>query len=209
MGARDADYYRALYRVAVAISSSLDPREVLKSITESVASVLGAKGCSLMLLSPDGTELYHSAAYGLSDWYVRKGPLKVDETMKESLAGRSVAIVDVANDQRVQYRPQALQEGIASFLSVPLRIQEGVIGVMRIYSAQRREFAQEEIEFAEAIANLSALALEKARRYDELKTGYEAVRQDLLEWYASWGLERTADALAGGVGADMEDAEAP
>jgi len=209
MGARDADYYRALYRVAVAISSSLDPREVLKSITESVASVLGAKGCSLMLLSPDGTELYHSAAYGLSDWYVRKGPLKVDETMKESLAGRSVAIVDVANDQRVQYRPQALQEGIASFLSVPLRIQEGVIGVMRIYSAQRREFAQEEIEFAEAIANLSALALEKARRYDELKAGYEAVRQDLLEWYASWGLERTADALAGGVGADMEDAEAP
>ena len=205
MESRETTYYRTLYQVAVTINSSLDPREVLKSITRSAALAMGAKGCSLMLLSPDRREIYHSAAYGLSDWYVRKGPLKVDESMRESLAGRSVAIVDVGSDPRVQYRPQAVQEGIASFVSVPLRIQDEVIGVMRIYSSERREFAPEEIEFAEAVASLGAIALEKARRYDQLKTDYEAVRQDLLEWYAAWGLERSPDVLAGGVAVDVED----
>lgn len=202
METKEARYYRALYQVAVTINSSLDPQDVLKSIPESTARALGAKGCSIMLLTPDRRELYHNSAYGLSNWYMRKGPMSVDLSMAEALAGRSVAVMDAGSDPRVQYRPQAVKEGIASILCVPIRLRDQVIGVMRVYTAEPREFSPEEIEFVEAIASLGAIALQNARQYEEVRANYDGVRQDLLDWYATWGLERTVDALAGGVVAE-------
>lgn len=199
MDTNEGRYYRGLYQVALAINSSLDPQEVMRAVAQSAAGALDAKGASIMLLSPDRKELYHSAAYGLSDWYVRKGSLRVDESMTVSLEGRSIGIVDVASDPRIQYREQAVREGIASMLSVPVRLRGDVIGLIRLYSASRREFTPAEIEFLEAVANLGAVAIENARRYAEVKADYEAAREDLLEWYSIWGLERSADALAGGV----------
>ena len=199
METREARYYRALYQVAVTINSTLDTRQVLKAIAECTTKAVQAKACSIMLLSPDRRELYHNAAFGLSDWYVRKGPLSVDDSMSEALTGHSVVVLDVRSDPRVQYRPQAIREGIASVLSVPIRLRDQVIGVMRVYSGEPREFSSGDIEFVEAVANLGAIALENAHRYEEVKNDYDGVRQDLLEWYAIWGLERSADALAGGV----------
>ncbi len=205
MDTKEGRYYHGLYQVALTINSSLDPQEVMRSIAESAAKALDAKGASIMLLSPDRRELYHSAAYGLSDWYVRKGSWRVDESMAASLEGRSISIHDVATDPRIQYRPQAIQEGIASMLSVPVRLRNEVIGLIRLYSATQREFNHDEIEFLEAVASLGAVAIENARRYTEVKADYEGVRQDLLEWYATWGLERSADTLGGGV-TDIDEA---
>jgi GAF domain-containing protein len=199
MEMKDAPFYRALFEVAVTINSSLDPQDVLKSIPESTAKALGAKGCSIMLLSPDRRELNHNSAYGLSDWYVRKGPMSVDLSMAEALDGHPVAVLDAGRDPRVQYRSQAVTEGISSMLSVPIRLRDQVIGVMRVYTDEPREFSPEEIEFVGAVAGLGAIALQNARQYEEVKADYDGVRQDLLDWYATWGLERTADALAGGV----------
>lgn len=199
METREARYYRALYRVAVAINSTLDTRGVLRAIAESTTRAVQAKACSIMLLSPDRRELYHNAAFGLSDWYVRKGPVSVDLSIAEALEGHSVAVLDAGSDPRVQYRPQAIREGIASILCVPVRLRDDVIGVMRVYSGEPREFSAEDVEFVEAVANLGAIALENAHHYEEVKTDYDGVRRDLLEWYATWGLERSADALAGGV----------
>lgn len=199
MDTNEDRFYRGLYQVALTVNSSLDPQEVMRAVAESAAGALAAKGASLMLLSPDRTELYHSAAYGLSEWYVRKGRMSVDESMAASLSGGSVTIRDVSTDARVQYRPQAVEEGITSMLSVPLRLRGEVIGLMRVYSGTPREFTRDEVEFVEAVASLGALALENARRYAEVKANYEGVRQDLLEWYDTWGLERGADALSGGV----------
>lgn len=201
-GARDPAYFDALYEVALSINSSLDPQEVMRSIAESAAGALRVKAASIMLLSPDRSQLYHSAAYGLSDWYVRKGPLTVDQSMIASLAGSSVTIRDVATDERVQYRGQAVREGIASMVSVPVRLRGDVIGLVRLYSALPREFGPDEIRFLEAVANLGAVALANARRYSEVEAGYKGVRQDILDWYSAWGIERSADSLAGSVSSD-------
>lgn len=193
---REGQYYSALYEVALSINSSLDPQQVMRSIAGSAAKALGAKGASIMLLSPDRRALYHSAAQGLSDWYVRKGPVRVDQSMTESLAGRSVAVFDVADDPRIQYRQQAVLEGIASIVSVPVRLHGEVIGLVRLYSSTPREFAPHEIQFLEAVANLGAVALANARRYAEVSADYESARQDLLDWYAAWGIETSADTIA-------------
>ena len=176
-------HHRAIYEVAATINSSLDSQEVLRSIAESTARAMGAKASSLMLLSPGRQELHHRASYGLSDAYLRKGPLDVDQSMSDALRGRPVAVLNAATDPRVQYRREATREGIASMLSVPIRLRDEVVGVMRVYTGEPREFSPEDVEFVQAVANLGAIALENARRFEEMRSNYDALRQDLLEWY--------------------------
>ncbi len=193
MEAKESCYFRALYRVAVTINSSLEPRDVLQSIVRSTAEALGTKACSIMLLSPDRRELRHSVDHGLSDWYVQKGPVSVDLSMAEALQGRSVAVLHAGTDPRVQYGPENIQEGIASILSVPIRLRGEVVGVMRVYTAEPREFDADEIEFVEAVANLGAIALENARRHDEIQYNFDMVTRYVYNdtWVAQlWAAEK-------------------
>ena len=129
-------YYTSLYELAAALNSARSPESILQSIAEGVAKTMGAKGCSLMLLSPDRKVLLHTVAYGLSDWYVRKGPVSADRSISEALEGKPVAVFEAIKDERIQYREQAKKEGIASILSVPMMLREETIGVIRVYAAE-------------------------------------------------------------------------
>ncbi len=162
-------YYTSLYELAAAINSARAPEFILQSLVEGVAKAMGAKGCSLMLLSPDRKTLLHTAVYGLSDWYVKKGPVSTDKSISEALKGKAVAILDATQDNRIQYRDQAKKEGIASILSVPMTLREEIIGVIRVYTSEAYQFTTDDIYFVGAVANLGAIALENARLYEAVK----------------------------------------
>jgi len=182
-------YYSSLYELAAALNSARTSESILQSVVEGVAKAMGAKGCSLMLLSPDRKILLHTVAYGLSDRYVRKGPVSADKSISEALAGMAVAIQDATQDARIQYREQARKEGIASILSIPMMLREEVIGVIRVYTAEPYYFTMDDIYFVGAVSNLGAIALENARLYEAIQKDYETFRRDMLEWRAALGHE--------------------
>lgn len=124
-----------------------------------------------------------------SDWYVRKGPVSADKSISDALEGRPVFVLDATTDVRVQYREQAKEEGIASILSVPMKLREDFIGVIRLYTAVPRQFSADDIYFVGAVANLGAIALENARLYEAVEKDYETFRRDMLEWRAALGQE--------------------
>ena len=189
METAEQGYYESLYEVAAAVNSAREPDDVIRSVIENVAKALGAKGCSLMLLTPDKKQLLHTAAYGLSNWYVRKGPLSADKSISEALQGKPVAVLNAAEDERVQYREQAKKEGIVSVLSVPMMLREEIIGVMRVYTSEPYHFTMDDMYFVGAVANLGAIALENARLYDSVQKDYDAFRQEMLQWRAELGDE--------------------
>jgi len=186
-------YYESLYEVAAALNSAHAPEAVLHSIVENVAGAVGARGCSLMLLTPDRKRLLHTAAFGLSDRYVKKGPVSADKSITEALVGGPVAVFDATKDRRIQYREQARQEGIASILSVPMMLRGETIGVVRVYTAEPRRFTMDDMYFVGAVANLGAIALENARLYQSARKNYQALRQDMLSWRDDLGYEWIAE----------------
>ena len=186
-------YYQSLYEVAAAMNSAHAPEAVLQSIVERVTKAVGAKGCSLMLLTPDRKVLLHTVAYGLSDWYIKKGRVSVDKSISESLKGKPIAVLDASKDERIQYREQAKKEGIASILSVPMMLRGETIGVIRVYTAEPRQFTMDDMYFVGAVANLGAIALENARLYEAVQKDYEEFRRDMLEWRAALGQEWTVE----------------
>ncbi|MBG0776586.1 MAG: GAF domain-containing protein [Desulfovibrionaceae bacterium] len=168
--------YKTIYSVAKAINSSLDPSRVLAGIVEQVTGAMQAKGCFIRLLDKSGSTLEPSAYYGLSERYAQKGPVEVAKSRldQEVLKGRVIKMADVTCDDRFQYPAEAKEEGLVSMLVVPLTARgERVVGVLRVYSGQVREFTEDEIEFVNCIANLSGLALENARMYHALKRASE------------------------------------
>ncbi len=169
--------FQTLYQVARTVNSSLDVMQVLQTIVTSTTEALSAKACSLRLLGPRRKHLMLGAVHGLSANYRAKGPVLVANSSVDrlALAGTTpILIEDARADPRFQYPEQARSEGIVSVLVVPLRVQDQPIGVLRIYSGQPRAFSETEIALAEAIASLSALAIENGRLYERLNRDYQA-----------------------------------
>ncbi len=176
---RRMPYLQVMFEVAQRISSPLSMGEVLNAIVESTAHAVEAKGCSLLLLSPDKQQLMHSATYGLSDWYIKKGYLLADKSLSQVLEGKPVQILNAAEDENVQYRWQKEKEGIASILAVPVILDNDVIGMMRIYTSEPRQFSKAEIVFVESVASLGALALQKAWLHEAISKNLQQCNIDL------------------------------
>jgi signal transduction protein with GAF and PtsI domain len=179
--ARQRNYFHTLYQLAAEICCARSTRDALQLFAEITAKGMGAKGCSLMTLTSDGKELLHISAYGLSDWYVKKGPVLTDKSIAQALEGEPVAINNAAEDERVQYRQEARQEGITSILSVPMMLREKIIGVMRIYTAEPRDFTDEDVYFVCAAANLGAISLQSHKMYEACQKSQKECRESQKE----------------------------
>ncbi len=169
--------------VVKAIHSTLDIREVLGILVGKVVQVMNVKGCSLYLFDPGRRRLELVSSHGLSGKYIGKGPVDADQSIADTLEGKTVLIPDAMKDSRVQYRKEAVEEGIYSILSVPLSMKGQVVGALRLYTSEPRNFLKEEIDFIETLAEMGAIAIENARSYESIRKDYEYVLNDLFYFY--------------------------
>ncbi len=169
------DYFHALVEVATAVNSSLEPQTVLTEITKQTVKAMHCKAGSIRLLDRTGKMLLPAASYGFSSDYLRKGPVEPAKGTLDAdvLGGRIIHVRDVRRDTGFQYPADAHAEGVASVLSAPLTVDEHPIGVLRVYTAEERDFLPEELEFLRGVANISAIAIENARMTEALRTKYE------------------------------------
>jgi GAF domain-containing protein len=119
------------------------------------------------------------ASHGLSKKYLNKGPVDADKSISDAMEGKTISVYNVIEDPRAQYPKEAEEEGIASIVSVPMRIKGRIIGVMRLYTPEFREFSEEEINSAEVLAETGAIAIENAKMYERIKKDYESIMRDL------------------------------
>ncbi len=165
---------QTVYGAAQAVSSTLELPDVLNRLLEGVTRALGVRAASIRLLDETGTRLDMSAAYGLSQAYIDKGPVDVSRSRvyQEVLSGESVIIHDLrdpAHEQRTQYPTEMETEGIRSVLCVPLKAKERIIGVIRAYSRRPHRFTQDDAAFLSAIAVQGAVAIDNALAYQAVQ----------------------------------------
>ncbi len=168
-----------LLNLAVNIQSSLDLKKILHILTADVSEYFKVKASSILLLDEDRKTLQFVASYGLSESYLNRGPLTLDESVKETLAGEPVVVCDVCADGRVQHKEEKEREGIVSILSIPIKTREKVIGVLRLYSGARREFTEEEILLGKVLAYLGGLAIQNASLYLMLESDVKDLRENI------------------------------
>src|SRR3954469_25396334 len=177
--------------MAIKAGSQFGPRlrETLSRITEEAAHLLGVEGAGLRLV--DGDELVRVAAYGPEGSVMARGRLKLGESLSGQVAttGRPVIVAhpDAEPSQDPVYRAMAQRHGFRSWLGVPLRDQERVIGVLVMQSRTEQRFGPTDVRLLEAFAGQATVAIENAQLYErehERRRQLEAVRE-VTAWLAS------------------------
>lgn len=179
MKEKERDYFVALYEVARVINASLDPSKVLDEIARCVVAAMQVKACGIRLLDSQKKRLSLGAAYGLSESYLQKGPILVEESGLDQkvLSGETIWLKNVQTDKNFQYGSKAKEEGIKSVLAVPLMPEKKAIGVLRVYTDKVHKFTDNEIKFLQAVANLSAIAIDNARLHKVLQTRFDLMAE--------------------------------
>ena len=168
--------YETLLEVTKAISHSKDPEEVVLMTVESIKTALEVKGCTVFLINRNTNDLEVAASYGLSDEYIDKGPVSALRSIAQSLHDGPVAIYDVSDDPRIQYPEEAIKEGIASILSVPIVASGYLIGALRVYTAEPWEITFEDVNFVQAMAYMAGMAIDMAKHYKGMKDSIELLK---------------------------------
>lgn len=166
---RSAAFFKILHDLTRDLLYDLNSQDVLGSMVKKAIQILHIKGCCIYLLNETTGRLEMAASGGLSNTYLQKGPLYANKSMPDVIKGKVVFIEDVATNNHIQYRDEAIKEGIASILSVPIFVKGYVIGEMRLYSAEKREYNKEDIEFILASAEIGGIAITNSKFYRRLK----------------------------------------
>jgi signal transduction histidine kinase len=180
--------FGSLFTVSQAINSTLNLDDALKVITQEAGVLMRAKMCSLMLLDPSGQWLDLRASYGAGPAYLNKPRLATDESLLGIVVRRKkpMQIENVQSSSRYQHVAVARLEGLVALLSVPLLFAGQAIGTLSVYTGQPYSFSDDETRILSALAELSAIAIHKARLYERVVDVEEQLR--LNEKLAALGL---------------------
>jgi len=172
--------FETLATVSRTINSTLNLDEALRVITHEACELMRARMCSLMLLNDTGEWLDLRASFGAGDAYIKKPRLAVGESLLGVVVRRKkpLQVANVQADNRYQNVELARRENLISLLSVPLVFSGQAIGTLSVYTAKHYNFSNEEIKILSALAELSAIAIEKARLYERLVDVEEQMRQN-------------------------------
>jgi len=168
-----------LIEVGQDIGASLDLDEVLRRVVRQATQLMRARMCSLMLVDKRGETFRIRATYGASQTYTQRPPLAIAESLIGNVVrtGMPLAVLDVREHAQYQCLEMARQEGLCSLLSVPLKTNTHVMGVLNVYTTERRRFREEEAAFLSAMAAQSATAIANAQLYQAMLETQERLRQ--------------------------------
>ncbi len=161
MGYKGTSFYEAIRDITSTLSAVKMERDSRHAVLKAIVRALGGDAGTIMIL--DGKNLVRVAAYGLTEWYLRKGMVSAENAcLSEVLSGKTVAILEATEDPQVKHPEVAKQARIVSILSAPLVYQGEVLGVIRVYTRQRRVFHKDDKVFLKTAANICAVALANA-----------------------------------------------
>lgn len=168
--------YNILRDISTSLHSGTHVKDVLEILVMKSAEMLNAKGALIRILNSNTSHLDLGAAFGLSDQYLSKGPaFRKEFVMDLCRQNRVLVIHDILNDPCVQYPNEAWAEGIRMMVDAPITYKDDVLGILRIYFDEPRDFSEEELHYLILIAERGAAVIQRAQllemqesRYDQL-----------------------------------------
>ncbi|NDA67737.1 MAG: GAF domain-containing protein, partial [Verrucomicrobia bacterium] len=175
-----ARLFESLASVSQTINSTLNLDDALRVITREACQLMDAKMSSLLLLDDSREWLDLRASHGAGSDYLTKPRLNVAESLVGNVVRRRRPIQDenVQTSGRYQNISMARREGLVSLLSVPLVFGGQALGVLNVYRGTPHIFPNEEVRILAALAELSGIAIEKARLYERIVDVEEQLRQN-------------------------------
>jgi serine phosphatase RsbU (regulator of sigma subunit)/anti-sigma regulatory factor (Ser/Thr protein kinase) len=185
--------------------------ELLDALIERVTALFSTDAGAILLVDEASGELRVHASVGIEPELVGevRVPLGLGVAGTIAASGEPLVLEDVREARPVD---PFLRRRAASLMGVPLRTEEGVIGVLHLTTGSTRRFAEDEVALLEAVATRAALAIERSRLYEREHRIAETLQRSMLpqEMPELPGLEIVARYVPGSsglsIGGDWYDA---
>ena len=168
----------ALLRASRSLMAGLDLQEILRRIVEEAARIARCQHVKVLLRDREKQTLLLGAVVG-------RPPVLLDNfawASKGSLSaivastGQPLFVADCTHDPRNPYADQDRALGLVAYLGLPIMMHGEVVGVLAVNTSQPREYTSEDLEYLASFANLSAIAIENARLFEEVRAGRERLQ---------------------------------
>ncbi len=166
-----------------ALIANFDLPRLLDLIVTTAMEVTDAERGSVMLLDPEDNTLTIKAAKGIDEDIVGKTRLKLGEGIAGRVAftGKPLLLSRTEEEKKLESLRHRDEE-INSAISVPLRIEERIVGTLNVSeSARPNQFRDEDLRALTLFADQAALALEKAQLYRDSQRQLEKLLSVLDE----------------------------
>ncbi len=191
---------QALYEAGRAVTGTLSLDEILRRIVEQAWRLAEPRGKLThfsYLALVDGNKVRFTAAYPqdvLPKLRAKVGEIDLEHDEPIGITGRAVKtrkpqlVVDTTDDRDyIEF-----DDKVHSQLSVPIKIGGQVSGVINVEHPEYNAFDEENQRALEALAAQAAIAIQNARRYEELKKTRETLAaKAAVAWMgmvsATWG----------------------
>ncbi len=159
-----------LQTAGVAIAAELNWQALTRLIIRQAMTLLDVPAASLMLPDEPEDQLTINAWQGLSELYVRRERIPIDQICSLFQEDRrSLHLADL-DQQSVGRSDLLVREGVVSQLSLALVASGQFIGLLTLYNKDRsRRFGPEQVKLAETFAQQAAVALTNTRFLEHIR----------------------------------------
>ncbi len=167
---KKTDYFQTFCKISQAFGTAATEEELLELVVQSAVDALDGKAACLYLADERKDLFVAKAQRGLSENYLHANPMKAQRLFKGLLKDGYLAFEHATKDPRLENHEAKAKEGIASILTVPVRVKDRAVGALSLYTAKRRKFSTGEIEFLDALADQGGVAIEKTRLLERIQS---------------------------------------
>ena len=177
----ERDRLRLLLEITNSMTSRLDIRGLVETLSTDLLRVTRCDFCALLLPDAGNSQLKSTVLYNPEGrGAIRDGamvPVRGSSCGKAFLTGKSQHIhrlEDLQDDPETfgngegrLFFELVLAEGLQSACELPLLGRKGVVGVLGAFSRTERAFSEEEFAFLEQVAREVAIAVENAMEFEK------------------------------------------
>jgi signal transduction histidine kinase len=161
----------ALNAIASVINQPLSFQEIIDQAIKTVIDVMETEAGGIRLLDQKTGELPIVASRGLSAALIKSTSSRhLGEGIVGDVArsGTPQIIKDVSHDPRVPSSSEMAKEGFNTFVVVPLRVKEAIVGTLGVVTRRHRDFTPDDVELLTTIGDQIGVAIENSRLQHEI-----------------------------------------
>jgi signal transduction histidine kinase len=172
---------RRILEVTSLLNSTLDLELQLKMIQDVATELTETEVASIFLRDAKTDELFFLSATGDKAERLKRIPVPLDGSIAGWVVkhGEPTAVSDVRGDDRhYEKTDDETQFVTRSLMAVPLRARDRIIGALEVLNkANDAPFVDEDIDLLETLAAQAAVAIEKARLFEQSDLISEVVHE--------------------------------
>ena len=173
---RERERLEVLHEVNVAVTSTIDSKRIPDIFLEKALFHLPYAAAMVRLRDQETGLVETAASKGITTEFLTSADVLAlaDGNLEAQFR---LTIGDIFEEPRIRNLTLFCQEGLGSFIKLPMAANEEMLGSVVFFTQQEHDFNEEEIAFLSTLAGQVAIAIYHSRLFDQIQRRAEELRQ--------------------------------